>query len=180
MIPGVTSRKRFSDLSDQEVLALAISSEEDDARIYRQYAQRLKADYPDSSNIFLEMAAEEDNHRQRLIDLHKTKFGDTIPLIRREHVSGYYARKPIWLVADLGIERMRAEATAMEHQAEAFYRKAAERTQDADTRKLLGDLAAAEAGHVHHAENLEHKHLDDDARETEKELSHRQFVLTWV
>lgn len=180
MIPGVTSRKRFSDLSEQEILALAISSEEDDARIYRQYAQRLLPEFPDSSAIFTGMAEEEDNHRKRLIDMHKKRFGDTIPLIRREHVSGYYARRPIWLVENLGIERIREEAEAMERQAELFYRKAAERTQDADTRKLLGDLAAAEAGHAHRAERLEDQHLDDDSRLSENEASRRQFVLTWV
>lgn len=180
MIPGVTSRKRFSDLSEQEILALAISSEEDDARIYRQYAQRLLPEFPDSAKIFAGMAEEEDHHRQRLIDMHKRRFGDMIPLIRREHVSGYYARRPIWLVENLGIERIRDEAEAMERQAERFYRKAAERTQDADTRKLLGDLAAAEAGHAHRAEKLEDKHLDEDARQGEGDASRRQFVLTWV
>jgi len=152
MIPGISSRKRFSDLSEQEVLALAISSEEDDARIYRQYGQVLRAEYPDSAAVFDGMAAEEDGHRQQLIDLHKKRFGDVIPLIRREHVSGYYARRPVWLVENLGLDRIRAEAEAMELDAERFYRKAAEITKDADTRKLLGDLATAEAGHSAKAE----------------------------
>lgn len=180
MIPGVSSRKRFSDLTEQEVLALAISSEEDDASIYRLYADRLRADFPDSALIFDGMAAEEDVHRHRLIDLHKKRFGDVIPLIRREHVSGYYARRPIWLVENLGLERMRDEAEAMERQAERFYLAAANRTRDADTRKLLGDLAAAEAGHVHRADTLEAAHLGADARERENKSAHRQFVLTWV
>lgn len=180
MIPGVTSRKRFSDLSEQEVLALAISSEEDDARIYRTYADRLKTDYPDSAKVFEGMAVEEDGHRQRLIDMHKRRFGDVIPLIRREHVSGYYARRPIWLVENLGLDRMREEANAMERQAERFYLKAMERSTDADTRKLLGDLAAAEAGHVHKADRLEERHLSEGARATENESARRQFVLTWV
>jgi len=180
MIPGVSSRKRFSDLSEQEVLALAISSEEDDARIYRQYAESLRADYPDSALVFDGMAAEEDVHRQRLIDLHKTRFGDVIPLIRREHVSGYYARRPVWLIQNLGLERIRDEAEAMERDAERFYRKAAQRTQDADTRKLLGDLAAAEAGHSAQADQLEEKHLQEDARSSEDREAHRKFILTWV
>ena len=93
------------------------------------------------------MAEEEDHHRQRLIDLHRERFGDTIPLIRREHVAGFYARRPVWLLENLGLELMRAEAARMEHDAHTFYTKAAQRTQDAATRKLLGDLAAAEAGH---------------------------------
>ena len=181
MIPGFSSgRRRFSDLSEQEVLALAISNEEDDARIYRQYAQRLREEYPASAKVFDEMAVEEDEHRQRLIDAHKRRFGEVIPLIRREHVSGFYARNPFWLVENLGLERMRAEASAMERQAETFYRKAADRSSDADTRKLLGDLAAAEAGHNELAGDLEAKYLGGDHRADEDRVAHRQFVLTWV
>ncbi|HSF93989.1 MAG TPA: ferritin family protein, partial [Thermohalobaculum sp.] len=101
MIPGLTSRRRFSDLSDQEILALAISSEEDDARIYETYAERLRAEFPNSAAMFDEMAEEEHQHRRRLIELHKKRFGNAIPLIRREHVAGYYARKPVWLVENL-------------------------------------------------------------------------------
>ena len=175
-----TQRRHFRDLSEQEVLALAISSEEDDARIYRSYAEMLRTDYPDSARVFEEMAREEDAHRQSLIDLHKTRFGDTIPLIRREHVAGYYARRPVWLMENLGIERIRAEAEAMERDAERFYRTAAARTSDAATRKLLGDLAAAEAGHRDTATDLEEKHLDEDTRAAENRQAHRQFVLTWV
>ena len=181
MIPGFSSgRRRFSDLSEQEVLALAISNEEDDARIYRQYAQRLREEYPASAKVFDEMAVEEDEHRQRLIDAHKRRFGEVIPLIRREHVSGFYARNPFWLVENLGLERMRAEASAMERQAETFYRKAADRSSDADTRKLLGDLAAAEAGHNELAGDLEAKYLGGEHRADEDRVAHRQFVLTWV
>jgi rubrerythrin len=180
MIPGLTNRRRFTDLSEQEVLALAISSEEDDARIYETYAERLRADYPQSAKLFDEMAEEEHGHRRRLIELHKKRFGDVIPLIRREHVAGYYARKPVWLVENLGIERIREEAAAMERQALNYYLAAAKRTKDADTRKLLGDLAAAEGGHIRTAESLELEHLTDEAREDESRASHRQFILTWV
>ncbi|MCV2881678.1 iron exporter MbfA [Actibacterium sp. XHP0104] len=180
MIPGISSRRRFSDLSEQEIIALAISSEEDDARIYRTYAANLRADFPDSAKIFDGMAAEEDEHRHRLIDLHEKRFGPTIPLIRREHVSGFYHRRPVWLVQNLGLDRMRDEAEAMERAAQRFYETAAARTQDADTRKLLGDLAAAEAGHTRAADNLVQEHLDDDTREQESRTAHRQFVLTWV
>ena len=180
MIPGVSSRRRFSDLSEQEIVALAISSEEDDASIYRTYAERLRSDYPGSAAIFDGMAAEEDNHRQRLIALHQKRFGDVIPLIRREHVSGFYARRPIWLVENLGLERIRDEAEMMERDAQAFYEQAAKRTTDADTRKLLGDLAAAEAGHSEKADSLAEMHLDGDTRDQEERTAHRQFVLTWV
>jgi erythrin-vacuolar iron transport family protein len=180
MIPAFAQRRRFSDLSEQEILALAISSEEDDAQIYRTYAERLRTDYPGSAAIFDGMAAEEDEHRRRLIGKHSERFGDFIPLIRREHVSGYYARRPVWLMENLGIERMREEAEGMERQAEAFYRQAAGRTSDAGTRALLGDLAAAEAGHSRQAGRLEQRHLDQDEKSREARASHRKFVLTWV
>jgi rubrerythrin len=180
MIPGLTSRRRFSDLSEQEILALAISSEEDDARIYETYAERLRAEFPSSASLFDEMAAEEHQHRRRLIELHKKRFGEVIPLIRREHVAGYYARSPVWLIENLGLERIREEAAAMERQAQKYYLAAAKRTQDADTRKLLGDLAAAEGGHIRTAERLEQEHLPEDVREAEDRVAHRQFILTWV
>lgn len=181
MIPGFgLGRRQFSDLSEQEVLALAISSEEDDARIYRTYAERLRADFPDTAKVFEGMAEEEDSHRTRLINLHKQRFGDTIPLIRREHVAGYYARRPVWLIENLGLDRIRDEASGMENEARNFYIKAARETTDADTRKLLGDLAAAEAGHQKLAERLERQHLSEDVREDEERNAHRQFVLTWV
>ena len=180
MIPGVSSRRRFSDLSEQEVLALAISSEEDDAQIYRTYAHHLRTDYPGSAAVFDGMALEEDEHRRRLIDLHQSRFGDVIPLIRREHVAGFYARRPVWLVKNLSLDTIRDEAEGMERQAEAFYRRAASATQDAATRKLLGDLAAAEAGHSHTAEALTITHLGDTAREEENHAAKRQFILTWV
>ncbi len=180
MLSGTLNRRRFSDLSEQEILALAISNEEDDARIYRQYAERLRVDFPASAKVFDGMAEEEDEHRRLLIDAHKARFGDVIPLIRREHVAGFYARRPIWLVENLGLETIRGEAREMERQAEQFYRKAADRTSDANVRKLLGDLAAAEADHGNVAGQLEADHLSGDARSEEDADAHRQFVLTWV
>jgi len=180
MIPGLASRRRFADLSEQEVLALAISSEEDDARIYRSYAERLRKDYAGSASVFDGMAMEEDEHRRRLLDLHVARFGPTVPLIRREHVAGFYARKPVWLMQNLGLEKIRAEAEAMERGAEGFYRLAAARTTDAGTRKLLGDLAAAEAGHSSRANELQQHHLGDGVKSAEAGAAHRQFVLTFV
>ena len=140
-------RRSFDSLSEQEILALAISSEEDDGRIYRAYADGLRDEYPASAKVFDEMAEEEDNHRAWLIAMHQKRFGERIPLIRREHVRGYYERKPDWLVRPLGVERVRDQAEAMEDQAHRFYLEAAKRTTDASTRKLLGDLAAAEKAH---------------------------------
>ncbi len=180
MIPGFAHRRRFSDLSEQEIIALAISSEEDDARIYRGYAERLRSEYPDTAGIFDAMAIEEDTHRQWLIDLHRTRFGAVIPLIRREHVAGFYARRPTWLMDTLSLERMRAEAEAMERDAEQFYLRAAKQTQDANTRKLLGDLAAAEAGHQTRAGEARTNHLSGDTEAEEDQTAKRQFLLTWV
>lgn len=180
MIPGLAARRRFRDLSEQEILALAISSEEDDAQIYRSYGERLRQDYPASAAVFDAMAAEEDTHRRWLIERHRARFGDVIPLIRREHVAGFYARKPVWLMENLSLERMRAEAEAMEREAAAFYLRSAAQTADAATRKLLGDLAAAESGHERKAGDLSGQHLDDGTRGEEDRAAHRQFVLTWV
>src|SRR5690606_20158265 len=104
MIPGISSRRRFGDLTEQEILALAISSEEDDGRIYRWYAATLRDDYPSTAEAFEKMAAEEDGHRESLIEEHRRRFGETIPLIRREHVAGFYHRRPVWLVENLGLE----------------------------------------------------------------------------
>ncbi len=180
MIPGVSTRRRFADLTEQEVLALAISSEEDDARIYRSYAERLRTEFPSSAAVFDGMAEEEDEHRRRLIELHRARFGEVIPLIRREHVSGYYARRPVWLMQTLSLDRIRDEAAKMEQDAGRFYTAAAGRTQDAATRKLLGDLAAAELGHQKRADELTEEHLGPEEREDEDRAAHRQFVLTWV
>jgi len=174
------SRKRFSDLTEQEVLALAISSEEDDARIFRGFAEKLRGEFPDSAAIFDDMAEEEDEHRRLLLDLHVERFGNVVPLIRREHVAGFYARKPAWLAENLGLERMRQEAKAMEAAAENFYRRAAQTTTDAGTRKLLGDLAEVEAGHKHQANDLTEKHLGADELASEDAAAQRQFVLTYV
>ncbi len=180
MIPGFANRRKFRDLSEQDILALAISSEEDDARIYRSYAEMLRADYPASAAIFDGMAIEEDGHRRQLIDLHVARFGDVIPLIRREHVSGFYARRPVWLIENLGLDRIRDEAAQMERDAERFYTIAATLTADATTRKLLGDLAAAEAGHAVRADDLATAHLGGGAKTSEESAAERQFLLTWV
>lgn len=175
-----TARREFSSLSEQEILALAISSEEDDARIYLAYADGLREDYPASAKIFEDMAEEEETHREMLIQKHKERFGDKIHLIRREHVKGYYERKPDWLVRPLGIEKVRAMASQMEAQAHRFYLRAAQQTKDADTRLLLGELAIAESGHQTTAVQLETKHTPDDVREVEGKFEHKQFILTYV
>ena len=178
MIPAILSRRRFSELDEQEILALAISSEEDDARIYRGYAEALRASHPHSAQILEDMAREEDAHRRDLIDLHRRRFGETIPLVRREHVAGFFARRPFWLAKSLGPERVREQAAQMEREAERFYLRAAAMTADAATRRLLGDLAAAEANH--RARAALGAESAGAALEEERQAGRRQFILTWV
>lgn len=174
------TRRSFDSLSEQEILALAISSEEDDARIYLAYADHLRDDFPQSSRVFEEMAAEESVHRTRLIERHKARFGDHIPLIRREHVRGFYERKPDWLVKNQSVDKIRLIAEDMEAQAHNFYLAAAGRTSDADTRKLLGDLALAEKGHESLARRLGLEHTPEDVKAEEAETDRRKFILTYV
>ena len=175
-----SSRRRFDDLGPQEILSLAILSEEEDGRIYAAYAANLRETYPASAAMFDAMAAEEDEHRRALLDLYVSKFGPTLVPIRREHVEGFYARRPLWLAKTLPLERARAEAADMERQAETFYRLAASRSTDAATRKLLGDLAVAEAAHERRAVALEDGLSTGDVGRQEEETAKRQFVLTWV
>jgi len=177
LTPG---KRPFDRLSEQEILALAISSEEDDMRIYRAYADGLRENFPASAAVFDGMAEEENEHRARLIELHRKRFGDIIPLIRREHVKNYYERKPDWLVRPLSIDKVRNMAAEMERQAERFYRAAAARTSDATTRKLLGDLALAESRHEAHAIELGKEHTPDNVKAEEAATEHRQFLLTYV
>ena len=139
--------RKFDDLSEREILALAISNEEEDARIFADFADGLHDDYPASAKVFDEMAAEENGHRRRLIDLFVSKFGDHISLVRRDHIRGYIPLKPVWHQRPLGIEAVRAHAREMERTAARFYRRALTRTTDASTRKLLGDLAEEEEKH---------------------------------
>jgi rubrerythrin len=180
MIQALSNRRKFHELTEAEVLALAISSEEDDARIYATYAERLRAAYPASAAMFDAMAAEENEHRRRLIDLFERRFGRNIPLLRREHVAGYYSRRPVWLVETLGLGRIRAEAQKMEADAHDFYLAAAGRSQDPETRKLLGDLAAAEQKHETRARDAAEGLSGSDEAGAEDRAEQRQFVLTWV
>jgi rubrerythrin len=163
-------KRRFQDLSEREVLALAISSEEEDGRIYDAYAAKLRGQYPASAAIFDGMAAEEDEHRRRLMEAYRHRFGEFVVPLRREHVADFFTRRPVWLIENLGLDRIRQEAVDMERQARDFYVAAASRSTDAGTRKLLGDLAAAEAGHQVTADRLAERHLSDDKRRTKTSL----------
>ena len=174
------NRRDFASLDEQEILALAISSEEEDMRIYASYADGLRDSFPASAKVFDEMAEEENRHRLRLIDLHRQKFGERIPLLRREHVRGFHQRKPYWLVRPLGLDRVRAEAEDMERQAANFYAKAAARSGDASMRELLGTLAAAERGHESLARRLGSTHLDPETKAGEADAERLRFLLTYV
>jgi len=182
MLSRITNfnKRRFDQLSEQEILALAISNEEDDGRIYQSYAQNLRADFPDTAKMFDEMAVEENEHRRWLIDLHREKFGEMIPLIRREHVAGFFTRKPEWLTKTHGVEKARKQAADMEAQAYRFYLAAVKQCDDASIRKLLGDLAEAEAGHMALASDAQKRILTDDVVKSEDAKEKRDFVLTYV
>ena len=172
--------RTFAELSEKEILALAISLEEEHGRIYDEYAHALADNFPASAKIFKDMAQEEDEHRRSLIDLFREKFGDHIPLIRSQDVKGFIRHKPIWLVRPLGLEKVRAQAEAIEYETRRFYERALERTSDASIRKLLGDLAAAERDHITLARQLGETHLTADAKQQEAETQRRMFVLQVV
>ncbi len=169
--------RTFASLSEREILALAISNEEEDGRIYADFADGLRDTYPDSAKVFLDMAAEEGEHRRMLIDLYVEKFGEHIPLIRRNYIRGFPQRKPVWQYRPLGIETVRQAGRAMEIESANFYRQAAGRATDAAIRKLLGDLAEAETAHQHAAEEIERKHLTPENLAAENDTAQRRFIL---
>ncbi|MCC2111422.1 MAG: rubrerythrin, partial [Hyphomicrobiales bacterium] len=166
--------------SEQEILALAVSAEEEDGRIYGEFADAVRVEYPATAQMFEEMAAEENEHRRWLIEKFTEKFGPRLPPIKREDVAGFIRRKPWWAVRARGMEAMRAHAADMEIEASQFYLKAAERSRDADIRKLLGDLAEAERDHEHRAAELEGEHLTESAKQSEDDAAHRRFLLQVV
>ena len=173
--------KNFSDLTEQEVLALAITNEEEDSRIYRGFAEGLRDQFPSSAKVFDEMADEEVTHRTRLFDLYRQKFGEYLPLIRRQDVKGFIQHKStLWLMRPLGLDDVRKFAENMEFEAERFYRRAAENARDASVRQLLVDLAEAEAGHESLAHKLSESILTPGAREKEDETARRVFLLQYV
>ncbi len=169
--------RNFDELSEREILALAIGNEEEDGRIYADFADRLREDYPATASVFSEMAAEEGEHRRRLIDLYRGRFGEHIPLIRRQDVRGFVQHPPVWQSRTLGIDAVRRQAQAMEAETQRFYRRAAARSTDASVRKLLGDLAEIEAQHEHTADKLVAQNVPENIRHEEAEAERRLFVL---
>jgi rubrerythrin len=171
--------KAFKDLSDREILALAIGLEEEDGRIYADFADGLRETYPATAQLFDEMQKEESGHRTALIDQYRHQFGEHIPLIRRQDVKGFLTRKPIWLVRPLGIANVRKQVAVMELETRQFYDRAVQQVSDASTRKLLGDLAEVERRHYRQAETLE-KQLTPEARKDEEAAGRKLFVLQVV
>jgi erythrin-vacuolar iron transport family protein len=173
--------KRFADLTEQEVLALAITNEEEDSRIYRDFAQGLREQYPASAKVFDEMAEEEVHHRTMLYDLYRAKFGEHLPLIRRNDVKDFIPHKStLWLTRPLILGEARKFAEKMEDEAQRFYRKAADGARDISVRQLLLELAEAEAGHESLAHKLSEQILTDSARAKEDAASKRAFMLQYV
>ena len=171
--------KRFADLTEQEILALAISNEDEDHRIYRSFADRLRASYPETAELYDRMAQEEIGHRDMLLELHRKKFGDFLPLIRRQDVKGFVARRPIWLNRTLGIDATRKFAEEMEYETARFYRRAAQTAHDDAVRDLLRRLAAAEDKHEELAHELGEK-ITPKARDKEDQTARRMFILQYV
>jgi rubrerythrin len=172
--------KRFADLSEQEILALAISNEEEDSRIYRGFAEGLRVQYPSSAKVFDEMADEEVRHRTMLFDLYRTKFGEYLPLIRRQDVKGFIQKKALWLIQPLNLDEVRKYAETMEFEAARFYRRAEEAARDATVRQLLIELGEAEVVHEGLAHKLGEELLTKSARAKEDETARRMFLLQYV
>ena len=172
--------RKFNELTERELLALAVASEEEDGRIYADFAHAMRDNFPDSAGVFTEMAQEEQEHRRRLIDLYAQRFGEHIPLVRRQDVAGFVQRRSAWQVQRQGIEAMRRHASQMERDAARFYRQAAARSTDARVRRLLGDLAEAEDAHEQAAGSISLRRLPASKRETEDDQARRRFVLQVV
>jgi erythrin-vacuolar iron transport family protein len=172
--------KNFSDLSEQELLALAIALEEEDSRTYSDLAEAMRETYSGTARMFGAMADEENSHRHRLLDLYREKFGDHIPLIRRQDVKGFLERKSLWLLRPLGLDKVRAQAELMEAASKRFYQRAARHSTDAAIRQLLGDLAAEERRHEARAEQLEAQYVPAEIEEEEGQAERRLFLLQIV
>jgi rubrerythrin len=172
--------KAFDSLSEREILALAISLEEEDERVYADFAEGLRESYPASAAVFEQMRADETSHRQRLLELYRERFGEHIPLIRRQDVKGFVTRKPVWLVRPLGLDAVRKQASAIEVETRRFYERAAARAQDASIRELLDDLAQEERAHENRAQELREEKLRPEAIEDEEKARRRLFVLQIV
>lgn len=168
--------RTFESLSEKEILALAIALEEEDGRIYADFADGLKEGYPEQARKFETLRAEEDGHRHRLLALYRGRFGEHIPLLRRQDVKGFVSRRPVWLTRPLGLNAVRKQAALMELETRRFYESSARRASDAGIRQLLGDLAEEERRHEHTAEEIVSARISEE----EEATAHRLFVLQVV
>jgi rubrerythrin len=171
--------KNFKDLTEQEILALAISLEEEDGRIYGDFAEALRTSYPATAQMFEEMQAEESQHRAWLIGTYRQRFGEHIPLVRRQDVKGFVERRPVWLYKPLGVKAARRAAATMESETRQFYERAITKVSDASVRKLLGDLVEIEQRHIATAGAMEER-LTADTKQQEEDVARRLFVLQIV
>ena len=172
--------KNFKDLSEREILAVAITLEEEDGRIYGEFAERLRDNYPGTAKMLDEMQQEESDHRAKLIDQYRSRFGDHIPLIRRQDVKGFVSRPPVWLVESIGPNAVRKSIDSMESETRRFYMLAQQKVTDASTRKLLGDLADAELKHTAAAEVIQKQHVTAQVKLEEDEAYRRAIVLQYI
>jgi erythrin-vacuolar iron transport family protein len=172
--------KRFEELTEREVLALAISLEEEDERVYADYSEGLRENFPGTATLFDEMRKEESRHRRRLIELYRQKFGEHIPLIRRTDIRGFVRRTPVWLIQPLNVDRIRKQVSAAEVETQRFYERAAANAQDASIRQLLDDLAQEERSHYDRAEKIEKDQMAGGEKEREEQAQRRLFVLQIV
>jgi erythrin-vacuolar iron transport family protein len=172
--------QNFKGLTEPQILALAISLEEEDERVYADIAEGLRQNFPASAGMFDHMRDEESGHRRRLIDLYRQKFGEHIPLIRKQDVNGFVTRKPVWMIKPFGLDPVRRYAAAMEVETRRFYERAAARAQDPNIRQLLDDLAQEERMHQSRAETLEEEQAQKGGKRDEEEASRRLFVLQVV
>ena len=156
--------KAFSELTEREILALAITSEEEDGRIYMCFAEDLAERYPASARLFEQMSKEENRHRHMLLEQYQKRFGEHFPPIRREDVKGFLRRRPVWLTKNLPLDTIRKQAETMEFESRRFYEKARDQSSDVGVRKLLGDLAAMEGGHEKDRRADRRRHADQDRR----------------
>ncbi|HLX43515.1 MAG TPA: ferritin family protein [Bryobacteraceae bacterium] len=170
----------FKNLTEAQILALAISLEEEDERTYADIAEGLRQNFPASAALFDTIRTEESGHRRRLIEIYRQKFGEHIPMIRRQDVRGFVMRKPVWLIRPLGLDAVRRYAAEMEVETRRFYERAAALARDPSIRQLLDDLAQEERVHQTRAETLQEEHEQKGVKNEEEEASRRLFVLQVV
>jgi len=171
--------KKFRELAERDILALAISLEEEDGRIYADFADGLRETYPATAKIFDEMREEESQHRTSLIETYRSRFGEHIPLIRRQDVKGFIQRRPVWLSRPLRIDDVRKQVEVMELETRRFYERALQHVSDAGVRKLLGDLAEVERRHYATAESLQET-ITPVVQKKEEDAERRLFLLQIV